>query len=112
MQSISDEQMQHLLQQSKAYTLVLLQSLPNVQKENLQEILWEHGRRNFALRAEGLLSIVAPVTEESEIAGIAIFNCDAAKAKEIMLDDPAVKEGVFSFAVLPIRSFPGDSLPA
>ena len=58
------------------------------------------------------MSIVAPVTQENNIAGIAIFNTDPAKAREIMEDDPAVKEGIFTIEVLPIMSFPGDSLPA
>ena len=104
--------MQQMLMQTKEYTLVLLKSVPNVQKENMQQLLWEHGRRNFQLRAEGLISIVAPITQESNVAGFAVFNSDGAKATEIMNEDPAVKEGVFSFEVLPIRSFPGDSLPS
>ena len=112
MQAITDEQMQQMLMQSKVYTLVLLKPVPGIQKENLQQILWEHGRRNFQLRAEGLMSIVAPVTQENNLAGIAIFDTDAAKANEIMNDDPAIKAGVFTFEILPIRSFPGDSLPA
>ena len=112
MQQITDEQMQQMLMQSKEYTLVLLKSVPGIQNENLQQLLWDHGRLNFQLRAEGLMSIVAPVTEENNLAGIAILNTDAAKATEIMSGDPAVKKGVFTFEVLPIRSFPGDSLPA
>ena len=64
MQQITDEQMQQMLMQTKEYTLVLLKSVPNVQKENMQQLLWEHGRRNFQLRAESLISIVAPVTQD------------------------------------------------
>jgi len=110
MQQITDEQMQQMLAQTKEYTLVLLKSVPGVQKENIQQLLWEHGRRNFQLRAEGLMSIVGPVTQEGAIAGFAVFNTDVTKATEIMNEDPAVKEGVFTFEVLPVRSFPGDSL--
>lgn len=112
MQQITDEYMQQMLMTSKEYTLVLLKSNPDVQKENIQHLIWEHGRRNFQLRAEGLLSIVAPVTQQNELAGIAILQTDAAKAKEIMDEDPAVKEGVFLYEILPVRSFPGDSLPS
>ena len=112
MQQITDDYMQQMLMKSKEYTLVLLKSNPAAQKDNIQQIIWEHGRRNFQLRAEGLLSIVAPVTQQHELAGIAIFHADAEKAKEIMDDDPAVKEGVFTYEILPIRSFAGDSLPA
>jgi|SRR5688572_20115925 len=103
--------MQEMLTKAKPYTLVLLKSVPGIEKENLQQLLWEHGRRNFALRAEGQMVIVAPVTQEGDVAGIAIFNTDPAKVREIMEDDPAVKEGIFTIEVLPIMSFPGDSLP-
>lgn len=102
--------MQQMLAQTKGYTLVLLKSVQHVQKENLQQLIWEHGRRNFQLRAEGLLNIVAPVTQETDLAGVCIFNADAAKVEEIMNEDPAVKEGVFTFKILPVMSFPGDSL--
>ena len=112
MQLITDEYMQQMLAKSKEYTLVLLKSIPGVQKENIQQILWEHGRRNFQLREEGILSIVAPVTREHEIAGIAIFHTGTDKAREIMDEDPAVKEGIFRYEILPIRSFPGDTLPS
>lgn len=112
MQSITNEQMQQMLMQTKAYTLVLLKSVPNVQKENLQQLIWEHGRRNFQLRAEGLLNIVAPVTQEHDLTGICVFNADATKVKEIMEEDPAVKEGIFTYEILPVMSFPGDALSA
>jgi hypothetical protein len=112
MQQITNEQMQEMLMQTKEYTLVLLRFIPGVENENMQQILWEHGRKNFQLRAEGLINVVAPVSQPSEVAGIAIFNADAAKVREIMNEDPAVKEGIFTFDVLPVRSFPGDSLSA
>jgi hypothetical protein len=104
--------MQQMLTQTKEYTLILLKSVPDVQKENIRQLLWEHGRRNFQLRAEGIMSIVGPVRQESVVAGFAVFNTDVAKAIEIMKEDPAVKEGIFFFEALPIRSFPGDCLPA
>ena len=110
MQEITVEQMQQMLMQTKEYTFVLLKQVQGIQKENIRQILWEHGRRNFQLRAEGLINIVAPVTQESGVAGIAIFNADATKVKEIMDEDPAVKEGIFTYEVLPVISFPGDSL--
>src|SRR6476620_2558452 len=112
MQQITDEQMQQMLIQTKEYTLVLLKSVPGIQQEKMQQILWEHVRRNFQLRAEGSMSIIGPVTEENETAGFAVFNTDVSKATEIMTEDPAVKEGIFTFEVLPFRSFPGDSLPS
>ena len=68
-------------------------------------------KRNFLLRARGLLPIVCPITDGSELAGIGIFNADVEEAKSIMDQDPAVKEGIFVYEAHPCRSFPGDCLP-
>ena len=40
----------------------------------VDKILWEHGRRNFALRAEGLLAIVCPVNDGSQVKGVGILG--------------------------------------
>jgi hypothetical protein len=37
------------------------QAGPNRRMEGVDGIIWEHGRRNFSLRADGLLSIICPV---------------------------------------------------
>lgn len=112
MQQITDEFMQQMLMKTKEYTLMLLKPGPNVQREDAQQILWEHGRNNFKLRAEGLLSIVCPVAQESEIVGIGIFNADADTVHQRLKEDAAIAEGVFTYELLPVRSFPGDSLPS
>jgi len=111
MQQITDEYMQEMLTKTKTYTLMLLKPGPNVQHDEIKKIIWEHGRNNFKLRAEGLLSIVCPVALESEIVGIGIFNAEADIVHERLKEDPAIKEGVFVYELLPVRSFPGDSLP-
>lgn len=110
MQAVTDAQMQQMLAQTKEYTLVLLKFNAEYNKEVDRQLIWEHGRRNFGLRAEGLLNIVAPVTVENNLAGVCIFSTDAAKAEAIMAEDPAVREGVFVYEILPVRSFPGDAL--
>ena len=112
MQQITNEYMQQMLMQTKAYSLLILKPRPNAQRDDVQQIIWEHGRNNFKLRAQGLLSVVCPVAQQSEIVGIGIFNADADTVHECMKEDPAIKEGVFTYEVLPVRSFPGDSLPS
>ena len=111
MHEITDEQMQLMLTKTKEYSFVTLKITEGVQSENVQSILWEHARRNFSLRADGVLSIVAPVTEERAIAGIYIFNAGKEKVDEILKEDPAVEAGIFTYEIFPIMSFPGDSLP-
>ena len=111
MTTITDEDMQQMLTKTKEYCFVLLKPGQNDHPENLQQILWEHGRRNFVLRADGLLSIVCPVTKETGVSGLGIFNATEEETKKIMDEDPAVKAGIFIYEIHPCRSFPGDSLP-
>ena len=112
MAEITDEYMQQMLPKTKEYSIVLLKPGPKTDQPDLQKIIWEHGRRNFALREDGLMSIVCPVTEETGLSGLAILNTSLAEAKRLMQEDPAVQAGIFIFEVHPCRSFPGDSLPS
>jgi len=75
---------------------------------SVEKIIWEHGRRNFSLRAKGLLSIVCPVIDKTGVTVIGIFNGDMETVIKIMDEEPGVKEGVFIYEVHPCRSFPGE----
>lgn len=112
MTSITDEFMMGMLSKTKVYTLVLLKSGPNNQHPDMKTLLWEHVRRNFALREKGLLSVVTPVSDETELKGMGIFNANVEQTQRIMEQDPCVQAGIFVFEIHPTRSFPGDSLPA
>jgi hypothetical protein len=112
MATITDEQMRAMLANSKGYTIVLLRAGPNWDMEGARQIVTEHGRRNFSLRADGLLSIVCRVTDDSDLAGMGIFDAGPDEVRGIMDDDPGVKAGVFVYHIHPCLSFPGDALPA
>jgi hypothetical protein len=111
MQTITDEYMRQMLSTTKDYSIVILKAGPRRNEPRVEKIIWEHGRRNFALRAEGLLSIVCPVMDGSHVNGVGIFNTSVEEAKKIMDEDPGVKSGIFVYEIHPCRSFPGDSLP-
>jgi hypothetical protein len=111
MTTITDDYMREMLGKTKEYSLVLLKATPKRMQPEAQAVVWEHGRRNFALRADGLLSVVCPVLDESGWSGIGIFNASIEDTVRIMDDDPGVKAGVFTYEVHPVRSFPGDALP-
>lgn len=111
MAEITDEMMMQALQHTKSYSIVLLKPKPITPPQNMRQILWEHARRNFSLRADGILSIVCPVTEEGQLSGLGIFNLDIEQTSSIMDDDPAVLAGIFDYEIYPCKSFPGDALP-
>jgi hypothetical protein len=111
MAEISDEQVRAGLLTTRAYSAVILKDGPNRHMDGADRIVWEHGRRNFSLRADGLLSVVCPIADDSEVDGVGIFNLDPERTRAVMDDDPAVRAGVFVYEVHPCRSFPGDALP-
>jgi hypothetical protein len=108
---LSDEQMQRLLQNTRDYTVAVLKKGPRYSPPHTNSIIFEHGRRNAALRAAGLLSIVCPIRDGTEVAGIGIFGADVAVVNEIALGDPAIQAGVLTHEIHAARSFPGDELP-
>jgi hypothetical protein len=112
MVTITNEMMQERLAQTRAYSLVILKEGPNYRQPGADKIIWEHGRRNFALRQDGALAIVCPVRDDSEVCGIGIFDADPDATTRLMAEDPAVLAGVLIFEVHPVRGFPGDALPA
>ena len=111
MTTISDEFMHQMISKTREYCLVILKAGPNRNLPGVEKIIWEHGRRNFALRADGKLSIVCPVSDHSDVSGIGIFNAGCDEVKALMEEDPGVKQGIFIYEIHPCRSFPGDSLP-
>lgn len=108
---ITDDDMNENLRNTKTYSVVLLRYAAGKDKPDSEEIIWEHGRRNFELRRDGKVCIVGPIkAEHSSLAGLLIFSSHVEVTKQLMEEDPAVKAGIFTFEVYAMRSFPGDSL--
>ena len=108
--SVTNDFMEAMRAKAKSYTVVILKKGPNYQQDSDKKIIREHGRRNHALRLDGSLSIVCPILDDSEYAGIGVFDRSLEETTNIMQDDPAVKANVLVFEVHPSRSFQGDSL--
>src|SRR6266851_1792096 len=109
MTTITDEFMHEMMAKTKPYTILILRGTEKLAEPGAKEIIWEHGRRNFQLRAEGKLAIVCPV-REGLINGVGIFTTGLAETRDIIEGDPAVQAGLFTYELLPTRSFPGDAL--
>ena len=108
---ISDERFAQLLATSAAYSVVLLRAGPNYGAEGSAPIIREHALRNMALREAGLMPIVCPVTDDTDLCGVAILTGSTDEVDEVMRGDQGVRAGLFVYEIHPIRSFPGSTLP-
>lgn len=52
----------------------------------------------------------ARTTDESDWAGIAVFDATPEEADRLLQDDPGVKAGVFTYELVPAFGFPGSAL--
>jgi hypothetical protein len=53
---------------------------------------------------------VLPVTDDSDVCGIGVFDATPEDTATLMDADPGVAAGVFTYEVHPCRGFPGDAL--
>jgi hypothetical protein len=115
---VSDEMLNEALPSTVPYTIVVLKAGPKFSPPGpardpwVAEVIWEHGKRNFALRAAGLMPVICPVADGSGVTGVSIFDAGAEDVDRIMSQDPGVKEGIFTYEIHPTRTFPGSALPA
>jgi hypothetical protein len=107
---VTDDYMLEMRQKTKPYTFIILHKTPKIKESGADKIIWEHGRRNYELRRDGMLRIVCPVRDESDVAGTLIFSTNMEETRKIMNEDPGVKAGIFVYEIHETRSFPGDAL--
>jgi hypothetical protein len=107
---ITDEYMHSMLKTLKPHTAVLLRVTSKRKESGADQIVWEHGRRNLALRNDGRLCIVLPGNDESGVSGMMIFRTNADETRKIMDEDPSVKAGIYAYDIHSVLGFPGDSL--
>jgi len=106
MKVFTDDEMNAQLASTRPYSVAILRA----GAEGSQRVIWEHGRRNFGLRDDGVLAIVLPVADGSGVCGICVFTASVEQTAAIMGDDPGVAAGVVTVDVHPCAGFPGDAL--
>lgn len=115
---VTDEMLRESLGRTQPYSIVILTAGPRSsppgpdRDPEVARIIWQHGKRNFALRAAGLLAVVCPVADGTNITGVGIFAATPEDADRIYSLDPAVRAGVLGYEVHPTRTFPGSTLPS
>ena len=116
MPQITDEQMETRLETVRPYAAVLLRkgpayTPPDSRSATDAAIVREHGRRNMQLQAEGKLAIVGPLTGGGDIVGFYVFAVPEAEVRTILEGDGAVQASIFTFEIVTLYGFPGDTLP-
>jgi hypothetical protein len=117
MLEITDVYMRNRLETAREYPLVLLKAGPaylprESRPADQQALIWEHGRRNMKLSAEGKMAVVGPVGDGYPIVGMCIFSVPEAEARELMDGDGAVQAGLLICEFMTFYGFPGDGLAA
>ena len=111
MTEISDDYMRQMVATSRDYSIVIMHATSKRSESGVDEVVWEHARRNFALRVDGVLAVICRVADDSDVRGIGIFDKTVEETRAIMDEDPGMKAGVFTYEVHKGRGFPGDRLP-
>src|SRR4051794_1557371 len=81
---ISDDYMREMIEKARPYSIVLLKAGPKRSDPEAGALVREHARRNFSMRAAGLLPIVCPISDEGEWRGIGIFNASLEEVTRLM----------------------------
>lgn len=114
---VSDEMLRAALATTIPYTTLILKAGPNFsppgpdRDPQVAASIWRHGKRNFALREAGLLSVVCPVADGSEVVGVSVWAATPDDVERIYAQDPAVTAGILRYEIHPTRTFPGSTLP-
>lgn len=110
--TISDQAMNGRLASVQSYTAVLLRATSSFVRPDVDPIVREHGRRNFALLDSGIAALVLPAADDSDWAGLYVFTVPPDEGHTVMQDDPGVAAGIFADEAHPVLGFPGTGLPA
>ena len=114
---VSDEAFTQARQTVRPFTAVILRPGPAFERPGadrspeVQATIAAHGKRNYALLLAGLMPIVCPIADGSDVVGLSIFDATPEDVERIMAADPAVQAGILGYELHPTWSFAGSTLP-
>ncbi|HET7466274.1 MAG TPA: hypothetical protein VFL29_06390 [Candidatus Dormibacteraeota bacterium] len=100
----------------KPFTVIILKHGPNYpaagprSDPDVFATIVRHGRRNASLRLAGLLRVVCPVNDGSDVAGVGVFDATPEDVERIYSRDPAIKAGILTYEVHATQTFPDSCL--
>jgi uncharacterized protein YciI len=113
-ESVSMEFVQAELSKARAYSLAFFVQGPERTEESVelaQKNQMLHLQYLFALKEKNQLLVFGPLTDDSPIKGIMIFNLtDVTEVKKLLDNDPHVKAGHLAYEVHPWFGIPGHTL--
>jgi len=113
---VTAEELMAALTKTRPYTVVVLKAGPRYsppgpdRDPEVAAIILRHGVRNMRLRVAGLLRVVCPVADGSDVAGVGVFDATPEECDAIYSRDPAVMASVLTYEIHPTRTFPDSSL--
>jgi hypothetical protein len=113
---VTDQMLREALQHIRPYTVCILKASPSFREPGparegwVTDLIWEHGKRNYALYLAGLQRIVCPIGDGGGTIGVSIFDADPDEVDRIMRQDPAVKAGLFTYEIHATQTFPESTL--
>ncbi len=112
-EEITASEIQRKIEGGRAYTLVFLKAGPHRTraKDGADALQLAHLRYLFGLRAAGKLVLNGPLTSDTALRGICIFDTNLEEARRLAEGDPAVKAGHLVVEAHPWFGLPGDALP-
>lgn len=114
---VTDDMLKESLARTLPYTAIILRAGPRFAPPGpnrdpaVARIIWAHGIRNMRLHKAGLLAVVCPVADGTDITGVGVFAATPDDVDRIYSQDPAVQAGVLKYEIHPTRAFPGSTLP-
>jgi predicted ester cyclase len=114
--AVTDQMLREALHGVRRYTVCILKAGPGYQEPGparegrVADLIWEHGKRNYALYLAGLMRIICPVGDGSGTTGVSMFDADPDETDQIMRQDPGVKAGLFTYELHQTQTFPESTL--
>lgn len=110
---LSPADIQRTVSTGRAYALVLLKAGPKRDrpKDEAAALQMAHLKHLLTLRAAGKIALVGPLTDDSDLRGLAVYNTPVEEARRLAEADPAVQAGSLVVEAHPWFGLPGDALP-
>ncbi len=114
--AVTTEMLQAALQTIRPYTVCILKAGPRFQEPGpereswVSDLIWEHGKRNYALYLADLQRVICPIADGGGTTGVGIFDADPEDVDRIMREDPGVKAGLFTYELHATQTFPESKL--